>query len=49
VTLGRQTVAEFLGTLRVAFGGCGSAVFANVLYEWGIDFGIIEFGLGATF
>lgn len=44
----RRLVAEFLGTLWLVFGGCGSAVLAAAFPQLGIGFVGVSFAFGLT-
>ncbi len=48
MTLGRRTVAEFLGTFWLVFGGCGSAVLAAGFPGLGIGFVGVALAFGLT-
>ncbi len=48
MTLGRRTVAEFLGTFWLVFGGCGSAVLAAGFPGLGIGFAGVALAFGLT-
>src|SRR4051812_16334599 len=46
--LGKRTIAEFLGTFWLVFGGCGSAVLAAAFPGLGIGFIGVAFAFGLT-
>ncbi|AVH40525.1 aquaporin Z [Agrobacterium tumefaciens] len=46
--MSRKLLSEFLGTFWLAFGGCGSAVFAAAFPELGIGFLGVAFAFGLT-
>src|SRR3954447_8416337 len=46
--LGKRTIAEFLGTFWLVFGGCGSAVLAAAFPGLGIGFVGVAFAFGLT-
>lgn len=48
MTLGRRAVAEFVGTLWLVLGGCGSAVIAAGFPEVGIGLLGVAFAFGLT-
>jgi aquaporin Z len=48
MNLGRRTVAEFLGTFWLVFGGCGSAVIAAAYPGLGVGFVGVAFAFGLT-
>lgn len=48
MNLGRRTIAEFLGTFWLVFGGCGSAVVAAAYPGLGIGFVGVAFAFGLT-
>ncbi len=48
MSMTRRTVAEFLGTFWLVFGGCGSAVLAAAFPEVGIGLLGVSFAFGLT-
>src|SRR6478609_3032990 len=48
MTLGKRSLAEFLGTFWLVFGGCGSAVLAAGFPALGIGFVGVSFAFGLT-
>src|SRR3954451_2122593 len=46
--LGKRTIAEFLGTFWLVFGGCGSAVLAAAFPGLGIGFVGVALAFGLT-
>jgi aquaporin Z len=48
MNLGRRTIAEFVGTLWLVFGGCGSAVIAAAYPGLGIGFMGVALAFGLT-
>lgn len=44
----RRSVAEFIGTFWLVFGGCGSAVFAATFPEVGIGIAGVSLAFGLT-
>ena len=48
MTLGKRTMAEFIGTFWLVFGGCGSAVLAAAYPELGIGFAGVALAFGLT-
>src|SRR6476646_5130878 len=48
MTLGKRSLAEFLGTFWLVFGGCGSAVLAAGFPALGIGFVGVAFAFGLT-
>src|SRR6478672_7615964 len=48
MTLGKRSLAEFLGTFWLVFGGCGSAVLAAGFPNLGIGFVGVAFAFGLT-
>src|ERR1700758_3231932 len=46
--LGKRTIAEFLGTFWLVFGGCGSAVLAAAFPGLGIGFVGVSLAFGLT-
>lgn len=48
MSLGRKSMAAFLGTFWVVFGGCGSAVLAAAFPSLGIGFLGVAFAFGLT-
>ncbi len=48
MTLGKRSLAEFLGTFWLVFGGCGSAVLAAAFPALGIGFVGVAFAFGLT-
>jgi aquaporin Z len=48
MTLGKKTLAEFLGTFWLVFGGCGSAVLAAAFPGMGVGFLGVAFAFGLT-
>src|SRR5690348_10541459 len=48
MNLGTRTVAEFIGTFWLVFGGCGSAVFAAAYPNLGIGFAGVALAFGLT-
>jgi len=48
MTLGKRSMAEFLGTFWLVFGGCGSAVLAAAFPALGIGFVGVAFAFGLT-
>jgi aquaporin Z len=46
--LGKRSLAEFIGTFWLVFGGCGSAVFAASFPSLGIGFLGVAFAFGLT-
>jgi len=48
MTLGKRTMAEFIGTFWLVFGGCGSAVLAAAFPALGIGFLGVAFAFGLT-
>ena len=48
MSLGRKSLAEFLGTFWLVFGGCGSAVLAAAFPSLGIGFLGVAFAFGLT-
>ncbi len=48
MSLGRKSLAEFLGTFWLVFGGCGSAVLAAAFPALGIGFLGVAFAFGLT-
>ena len=48
MTLGRRMTAEFLGTLWLVFGGCGSAILAAAFPSLGIGFLGVSLAFGLT-
>jgi aquaporin Z len=47
-TLIRRSIAEFLGTFWLVFGGCGSALISAAFPELGIGFFGVSFAFGLT-
>ncbi len=48
MNLSRRTIAEFLGTFWLVFGGCGSAVLAAAFPQLGIGFYGVALAFGLT-
>jgi len=48
MSLGRRSIAEFLGTFWLVFGGCGSAVLAAAFPNLGIGFAGVALAFGLT-
>jgi aquaporin Z len=48
MSLGKRSVAEFVGTFWLVFGGCGSAVFAAAFPNLGIGFVGVALAFGLT-
>jgi aquaporin Z len=48
MNLGKRTMAEFIGTFWLVFGGCGSAVLAAAFPALGIGFVGVAFAFGLT-
>lgn len=48
MNLGKKTLAEFLGTFWLVFGGCGSAVLAAAFPGMGVGFLGVAFAFGLT-
>jgi aquaporin Z len=48
MNLGKRTMAEFIGTLWLVFGGCGSAVIAAAYPTLGIGFAGVALAFGLT-
>jgi aquaporin Z len=48
MNLGKRTIAEFLGTFWLTFGGCGSAVIAAAYPQLGIGFLGVALAFGLT-
>jgi aquaporin Z len=48
MNLSKRTIAEFLGTFWLVFGGCGSAVLAAAFPQLGIGFYGVAFAFGLT-
>jgi aquaporin Z len=48
MTLGKRTMAEFIGTFWLVFGGCGSAVLAAAFPDLGIGFAGVALAFGLT-
>lgn len=48
MSLAKKSVAEFIGTFWLVFGGCGSAVFAAAFPELGIGFAGVALAFGLT-
>jgi len=48
MTLGKRTIAEFIGTFWLVFGGCGSAVLAAAFPALGIGFLGVALAFGLT-
>ncbi len=48
MSLGKRTVAEFLGTFWLVLGGCGSAVLAAAFPALGIGFAGVSLAFGLT-
>ena len=48
MTLGKRSLAEFLGTFWLVFGGCGSAVLAAAFPGFGIGFAGVALAFGLT-
>ena len=48
MTMGRRLTAEFIGTLWLVLGGCGSAVLAAAFPSLGIGFVGVSFAFGLT-
>jgi aquaporin Z len=48
MTLGKRSLAEFIGTFWLVFGGCGSAVLAAGFPALGIGFVGVAFAFGLT-
>ena len=48
MTLGKRATAEFLGTLWLVLGGCGSAVLAAVFQDVGIGLLGVSLAFGLT-
>ena len=48
MNLGTRTVAEFIGTFWLVFGGCGSAVLAAAFPNFGIGFAGVALAFGLT-
>jgi len=48
MTLGKRTLAEFLGTFWLVLGGCGSAVLAAAFPSLGIGFAGVALAFGLT-
>jgi len=48
MTLGKRTIAEFIGTFWLVFGGCGSAVLAAAFPAMGIGFLGVALAFGLT-
>lgn len=46
--LGKRTIAEFIGTFWLVFGGCGSAVLAAAFPSLGIGFAGVALAFGLT-
>jgi aquaporin Z len=46
--LTRRLAAEFIGTLWLVFGGCGSAVLAGAFPQYGIGFAGVSLAFGLT-
>jgi aquaporin Z len=48
MSLGKRTIAEFIGTFWLVFGGCGSAVLAAAFPNLGIGFVGVALAFGLT-
>lgn len=48
MSLGKRTLAEFIGTYWLVFGGCGSAIFAAAYPTLGIGFAGVALAFGLT-
>src|SRR5262252_8221832 len=48
MSLGKRTIAEFIGTFWLVFGGCGSAVLAAAFPTLGIGFAGVALAFGLT-
>src|SRR5262245_13234444 len=48
MTLGKRSLAEFIGTFWLVFGGCGSAVLAAAFPNVGIGFLGVALAFGLT-
>ena len=48
MNLGKRTIAEFIGTFWLVFGGCGSAVLAAAFPALGIGFFGVALAFGLT-
>src|SRR5262245_66633994 len=48
MTLNKRSVAEFIGTFWLVFGGCGSAVLAAAFPSLGIGFTGVALAFGLT-
>lgn len=48
MNLGKRTLAEFVGTYWLVFGGCGSAIFAAAYPTLGIGFAGVALAFGLT-
>lgn len=48
MNLGKQLIAEFLGTFWLVFGGCGSALISAAFPELGIGFAGVALAFGLT-
>jgi len=48
MNLGKRTIAEFVGTFWLVFGGCGCAVFAAAFPGMGVGFLGVAFAFGLT-
>src|SRR5262245_66417534 len=48
MTLNKRSVAEFIGTFWLVFGGCGSAVLAAAFPSLGIGFAGVALAFGLT-
>ena len=48
MSLFKRTIAEFLGTFWLVFGGCGSAVLAAAFPQLGIGFYGVALAFGLT-
>lgn len=48
MSIGKRSIAEFIGTFWLVFGGCGSAVLAAAFPKLGIGFLGVAFAFGLT-
>jgi aquaporin Z len=48
MSLGKRTLAEFIGTYWLVFGGCGSAIFSAAYPQLGIGFAGVALAFGLT-
>jgi len=46
--IAKRSIAEFVGTFWLVFGGCGSAVISGSFPEWGIGFLGVSLAFGLT-